>query len=327
MTEATKTRTTKPALNEPALPDATLHACRPNEPTTGVITKNTICTASRKSAGFVRHIEFDVSGTPLEGVCRSGQSVGVLPEGVDNRGKPHRPRLYSLANPTGGEDGAGKILSTTVKRTIDEDWDNGTLFLGVASNYLCDLQEGDPVQLTGPNGKRFLLPDDTSKHDYIFFATGTGIAPFRGFLKELLDKDEDSRVVLVMGAPYATDLLYHDQLLALSQRHERFTYLTALSRQHNEDGKGRMYVQHRLDSHAELFRPMLASERTLIYVCGIAGMEVGIMQQLARMETGDTLEQYMRAEPEALADIDNWDSKMILRKVKPSKRVLLEVYA
>ncbi len=313
--------------NVPVLPDATLHACRPNEPTTARVTKNDICTASRKSAGFVRHVEFDVSGTPLEGVCMSGQSVGVLPPGADDRGKPHRPRLYSLANPTAGEDGDRKVLSTIVKRTLDEHWETGKLFLGVASNYLCDLQEGDEVRLTGPNGKRFLLPQDTSKHDYVFFATGTGIAPFRGFLHELLAKDESARIVLVMGAPYETDLLYHDDFLALSQQHERFTYLTALSRQPNPDTNGRLYVQNRLGTHADLFRPMLASERTLIYVCGIARMEAGILQQLARMETGDSLRQYMNPEPEALADIDNWDSRAVLRNVKPTKRVLLEVYA
>jgi ferredoxin--NADP+ reductase len=271
----------------------------------------------------VRHIEIDVSGTPLEGVCMSGQSVGVLPPGEDERGRPHRPRLYSLANPTGGETGDGTIISTTVKRTIDENWETGKLFLGVASNYLCDVQEGDEVQLTGPNGKRFLLPADTSKHDYIFFATGTGIAPFRGFIRELLAKEEESRVVLVMGAPYNTDLLYHDELLAFERDHERFTYLTAISR----EGDERTYVQDRLTSDDELFAPMLVSERTLIYVCGIAGMEVGILRHLAETLTGDTLAQYMSLDPGLLSDAQPWTSRMIHRQVRPTRRVLLEVYA
>ena len=157
---------TSPTINEPVLPEATMHACRPNEPATAVVTKNELCTAGRKAAGFVRHVEIDVSGTPLEGVCRSGQAIGIIPPGEDERGRPHKLRLYSLACPTGGEDGAGKILSTTVKRTIDEHWDNHRLFCGVASNYLCDVQEGDQVLVTGPNGKRFLLPEDPHQHEY-----------------------------------------------------------------------------------------------------------------------------------------------------------------
>ena len=140
-------------------------------------------------------------------------------------------------------------------------------------------------------------------------------------------EDEASRVVLVMGAPYETDLLYHDDFLTLSERHDRFTYLTALSRQPNADGPTRLYAQDRLKTHADIFRPMLASERTLIYVCGIAGMEVGILQQLARTETGDTLQQYMNPDPEVLSAIEQWDAKLVLRKVRPTKRVLLEVYA
>lgn len=321
---------TSPTINEPVLPEATMHACRPNEPATGVVTKNELCTAGRKSAGFVRHVEIDVSGTALEGVCRSGQAIGIIPPGEDERGRPHRLRLYSLACPTGGEDGEGKIISTTVKRTIDEHWENHKLFLGVASNYLCDVQEGEKVLLTGPNGKRFLLPEDPNQHDYLFFATGTGIAPFRGMVLELLRGGYKGNVTLVMGAPYATDLLYHNELLALRDAHPNFRYLPAISRESNViDGTSHdtMYVQDRIRTDAEALRAQLVGEKNLIYVCGVAGMELGIFQQLAKSLTGDSLEQYLQADREALADIDNWDRRMIHKQVKPTRRVMLEVYA
>lgn len=321
---------TSPTINEPVLPEATMHACRPNDPATAVITKNELCTAGRKSAGFVRHVEIDVSGTPLEGVCRSGQAIGIIPPGEDERGRPHRLRLYSLACPTGGEDGAGKIISTTVKRTIDEHWDNHKLFLGVASNYLCDVQEGDKVRVTGPNGKRFLLPQDPGQHDYLFFATGTGIAPFRGMILELLRAGFAGHVTLVMGTPYATDLLYHNELLALQDAHPNFRYLPAISRENNViDGvpHDRMYVQDRIRTNADELRAQLVSEKNLIYVCGVAGMELGIFQQIAKTLTGDALEQYLQVDREALADIDNWDRRMIHKQVKPTRRVMLEVYA
>lgn len=302
-----------------------MHLVRPTEPVTGVVVKSEICTLP-KAAGFVRHVEIDVGGTPLAGAFRAGQSFGVVPPGVDEKGACHKVRLYSIASPSRGEDGAGRVISTTVKRTIEEHWDHHRLFLGVASNYLCDCQIGDEVKVSGPNGKRFLIPESAGAHDYLFIATGTGIAPFRGMLMDLLSSGCKSRVTLIMGSPYATDLLYHDFFLQQQQDHENFTYISALSRQPQDDGKPAMYVQQRLATERDRLLPLLAGDRTLIYICGIAGMELGIFKEVARLLSGEHLEQYLQVEPAARADIDNWTRRMIHKEVKPTRRVFMEVY-
>ena len=67
----------------PELVPAKMHLASPAAPVTGKVVRNERCTASKKAAGFVRHIEFDVSGTPLAGSFVSRQSFGVLPPGVD----------------------------------------------------------------------------------------------------------------------------------------------------------------------------------------------------------------------------------------------------
>lgn len=309
-----------------ALPEAKMHLYRPNEPVVAKVVKNEICTA-RKAAGFVRHLEFDVSGTQLAGNVLPGQSIGVLAPGNDEKGRPHAVRLYSVASPTAGEDGSGAIISTTVKRTIDEHWETHKLFLGVASNYLCDLQVGDPVRLSGPNGKKFLLPTDLNAHDYVFFATGTGIAPFRGMVLDLIQRKSTSKVALIMGSPYATDLLYHDLFTRLASEHKNFTYLTAVSREKQHDGHDPMYVQDRITASQDVLLPLLSSDRTLVYVCGIAGMELGIFQHMARHLPPSTLEQYLTVDPAAMGDIPSWNRKMLHRELKVSKRVFLEVYA
>lgn len=307
-------------------PEVHMHLVRPTEPTTGVVTRNEICTAGRKAAGFVRHIEIDVSGTALEGSFRAGQSFGVVPPGVGPSGRPHAVRLYSIASPTSGEDGQGRVLSTTVKRTIDEHWETRRLFLGVASNYLCDLHEGDPVQVAGPNGKRFLLPARPEEHDYLFIATGTGIAPFRGMVGELLGAGCPSRVHLIMGSPYESDLLYHAEFLQRQEAHENFAYLTAISRERDGVSGRSMYVQDRLEVERERLLPLLASERTLIYICGVAGMELGIFQTLARIVPRSALDAYLRIDDAAMADIAGWSRRMIHREVRPTRKVFLEVY-
>ena len=310
----------------PQMPEVTQHLVKPNDPIVAKIHSSRICTASRKAAGFVRHIEIDVTGTALENGWVAGQSFGVIPAGETDAGKAHKLRLYSIASPSKGETGDGTILSTTTKRLIDEDWVDHRLRLGTCSNYLCDLQPGEPVYITGPAGKRFVLPKDPSKHDYLFIATGTGIAPFRGLTSDLIAQGMPSRVDLIMGAPYASDLLYHDQLQQWQNDYKNLTYRTAISRHLVEGQSRKLYVQDRLTEDADQLAGMLASERTLIYICGIAGMEIGIFQTLARMLPPEQLAQYLTLDPEIAGNIDCWERKMIPRAIKPTKRVFLEVY-
>ena len=133
-----------------------MHVAMPNAPVAARIASTRLCMRG-KSASFVRHVEIDLAGTPLEGAFRAGQSFGVVPAGVDAAGKPHKVRLYSLASPTWGEDGHGRIIATTPKRMIAErepqserdDASDHSLFLGVCSNWLCDRRAGDSVDVSG----------------------------------------------------------------------------------------------------------------------------------------------------------------------------------
>jgi ferredoxin--NADP+ reductase len=314
----------------PILPDVAQHLVKPNAPVVGKVHSTRICTKSRKAAGFVRHVEIDVSGTPLENAWTAGQSFGVVPPGVTESGKPHKLRLYSIAAPTGGETGDGTIITTTVKRLVDEHWDSHKLVTGECSNYLCDLNVGDEVTLTGPVGKRFLLPTTPEEHDYIFIATGTGIAPFRGMITDLINKSGreglTSRVALFMGTPYESDLLYDDTLTQWSKEHEQFSYHSAISRHTTSDQPRKLYVQDRLAEDRDQLAPLLACERTLIYVCGIAGMELGVFQTLAKLLPPEQLGQYLQIDTDIADDIDQWERRMIPKKIKKTKRVFLEVY-
>merc|ERR1711988_206878 len=57
---------------------------------------------------------------------------------------------------------------------------------GVCSNYLCDAEPGDDLKVTGPTGKVMLIPEkENFDADLIMVATGTGIAPYRSFIRRL----------------------------------------------------------------------------------------------------------------------------------------------
>jgi ferredoxin--NADP+ reductase len=129
-----------------------------------------------------------------------------------------------------------------------------------------------------------------------------------------------------MGAAYATDLLYDQAFIDMAARHPRFTYLTAISREQQRDGQGPMYVQNRVRTNADLIVPLLEGERTLVYICGLAGMELGILQEMARRLSPSALEQYVHADAAALANVAGWERRMLHKEVKPTRRVFLEVY-
>jgi len=321
-------------VSEPVFPKAKLNLVKPKDPCLGRVTASRLC-MNGKSASFVRHVDIDVSGTPLAGNFLAGQSFGVLPPGERDDGKPHPVRLYSIACPSWGEDGQGNIVSTTPKRLIDErrpqkdgdDPDDHRLFLGVTSNYLCDLRVGDEVKLTGPAGKRFLLPSNPADHDYLFIATGTGIAPFRGMAMELLEHPDgptDSQIHLVMGAPYHTDLLYHDLFSHYQNQFDNFEYDVAISRESRGTGKPGLYVDRLIDQQIDRFRELLSSPRTLLYICGLEGMQIGVFTCLA---THGLHAGYVNVTGE-LEDVDpkDWQPQQIKRYVRPTARCMIEVY-
>ncbi|MHC5024199.1 MAG: ferredoxin reductase domain-containing protein [Planctomycetota bacterium] len=320
--------------HDPVLPDAKMNLVPPTKPVTGRIVSNDSCLYG-KSSSFVRHTAIDVSGTPLAGSFLAGQSFGVIAPGVDAKGKPHKVRLYSISTPSWGDDGEGNVLATSCKRTIDEyqaqksgdDPDAHHLFLGVCSNYMCDLQPGAEIQVSGPNGKRFLLPVNTDEHDYLFLATGTGIAPYRGMIMELLERPGGpcpSRVHLVMGTPYTTDLIYHDEFLALAAKHDNFQYDWAISREPRAGSTRGIYVDRLLEEQLEVFGPMLENPRTLVYICGLIGMQNGLYKVFARHGLA---ESYLTIKDE-LADVppDDWKHDQIRRYIRSTARCMVEVY-
>ncbi|KAF3494196.1 hypothetical protein DY000_02055176 [Brassica cretica] len=116
---------------------------RPKEPYTGKVLLNTKITAD-DAPGETWHM---------------GQSVGVIADGIDKNGKPHKVRLYSIASSALGDLGNSETVSLCVKRLVYTN-DAGEVVKGVCSNFLCDLKPGSDVKLTGPVGKEMLMPKD-----------------------------------------------------------------------------------------------------------------------------------------------------------------------
>ncbi|MFA5669110.1 MAG: hypothetical protein WC967_07690 [Balneolaceae bacterium] len=307
-------------MAEIILPEVELNIYSPKNPTEVTIVENYICSAE-SSPNIVRHITFDVSGTELEGRVKVGQSIGFLAPGENDKGRPHKLRLYSVSSPSKGEGGKQHLVSTTVKRSIDEI--DGKLYLGVCSNYLADLKPGDKIKATGPSGKRYLLPENAGEFNYVFFATGTGIAPFRGMIMELFESGLKGSVALIFGCPYRTDLLYPAYFNEMAEKHDNFHYITCVSREDRRADGSKKYVQSSIEDSKDILGPILEQENTLIYLCGMKGMESGIYHNLALQGYKD----YLRLSgPLVEMPSEEWQWEDIKKFIKPSDRTFEEVY-
>ena len=161
----------------------------------------------------VRHIVLDFGNAAFP--VLEGQSIGILPPGTDAGGKPHYLRLYSVASARDGERPGHNNVALTVKRvTVDHE---GRPTAGVASNYLCDLAKGDTVQVVGPYGTTYLMPNHPGSN-LLMICTGTGSAPMRAMTewrRRHQGTGETGRLMLFFGARSADELPYHGPLLKL----------------------------------------------------------------------------------------------------------------
>ena len=160
----------------------------------------------------------------------AGQFVSAVAE--DAKGKL-QTRAYSMASAP-----RGNRFELCVNR-VEE---------GFFSNHLADLPDlpiGSTIQVHGPHG-HFVLHQPIT--DSILVATGTGVAPMRGYTQWLFpadgpDRSEGKQIWLVYGTRHESDLYYHQEFEALAARKPNFHYLPTLSRG-LESWKGlRGYVQ------------------------------------------------------------------------------------
>jgi ferredoxin-NADP reductase len=214
--------------------------------------------------GACFHLEFAVE--ELEKFdFQPGQFVSFL--ALDPVGK-HQTRAYSIASAP-----RANRFDVCVNRV------DGGFF----SNLLCDLKEGDSLQFHGPHGL-FLLRAPVT--DSIFIATGTGIAPMRGFVEYLFpdegeDRSQGRNFWLVYGTRYETELYYEDYFERIAASRPNFFYQKTLSRAQESWEGARGYVQELVEQiavehgrrSAQDLRPVSGAAYTIhAYICGLNEM-------------------------------------------------------
>lgn len=242
----------------------------PANPIVATVTGNYRLTDEDASSD-IHHIVLDFGATPFP--VLEGQSIGIIPPGTDEKGRPHLLRMYSVASPRDGERPHYNNLALTVKR-VSEDHE-GKPTRGVASNYVCDLKKGDKVQVTGPYGATYLMPNHPGS-SIMMICTGTGSAPMRAMTerrRRRRDRSEGGELVLFFGARAPSELPYFGPLQKLPKDFIDINF--AFSR---VPGEPKRYVQDAIRERADKVFAMLNDDHCYIYICGLKGMESGVLE-------------------------------------------------
>lgn len=140
---------------------------------------------------------------------------------------------------------------------------------GKASKYLLEMGEGSPITFQGPSG-RFTCVDEAEGR--YFVATGSGLAPIMGMIRDELPKN-GTEITLLFGVRSEDDVFWVDRLEELKKKYEFFSYHVTLSQPKPNGGwaglRGRVtdHLLHHLIKHH-------------YYLCGGAPMVKDVRGQL-----------------------------------------------
>ncbi len=194
-----------------------------------------------------KHFEWEVvKGGRFEFLA--GQFISLT---IERNGEQHT-RAYSIASPPRG----GARFDLCLNRV------EGGLF----SNYLCDLPPGATITFNGPHG--FFTLQQPIQRDQVFIATGTGIAPIRGMLAELMAQEPHNpfQVWLLFGVRRPETVLYREEFAEWAAAHPRFHFVPILSRPpegwHGRTGHVQQHLRLLLGGRSDF----------TAYICGLKAM-------------------------------------------------------
>lgn len=229
---------------------------------------------------------------------KPGQSIGVIIPGPHEMGHEHHFRLYSIADtPSRSEDGKPRI-TIAVRRCAYIDEFSGERYNGIASNYVCDRGVDDELEITGPYGYAFEVPEDKDAN-LILIGAGTGIAPFRAFIKHIYKDIGDWRgkVRLFYGAHTGLELVYmNEHRDDFTQYYDEDTFEAFKAVSPKPSWADPIAWDYCLEERSSEILAMLSDPKTHVYVAGLKDVREQLDKVFADMMDSEERWQRRRAE-------------------------------
>ncbi|MFN3147936.1 MAG: NADH:ubiquinone reductase (Na(+)-transporting) subunit F [Paracoccaceae bacterium] len=149
---------------------------------------------------------------------------------------------------------------------------------GIVSSYLCSVNPGDPVTVSGPFGS-FRAQD--TEAEMVLIGGGVGMAPLRAIILDQLGRVGSGRKISFWyGARSLRELYYAEEFDALAAQHPNFSWTVALSEPSPEDNwQGPQGFIHSVVWQTYL-RDHPAPEACEYYLCGPPMMIRAVMGML-----------------------------------------------
>lgn len=270
-----------------------------NETTEAIVQASTRITP--ESTHEVRQIKLRVDEPAF--YFLEGQNIGVLVPGPHPFGNKSHHRYYTIANAQG--DDSGVELELLVRRCAYIDEVSGEEYPGIASHYLCNAKVGDKIALTGPYRSPFRIPADRNSN-LLMLGTGTGIAPFRAFLRRVYEERNDwgGKVRLYFGARAGTELLYMNDLNNdLANYYDQKTFQAIQSLSKGVLGDAADALRDGVEAHAEEVWDLVCSPSTHVYLAGMKKAADEFNASMAKLAGSDAQWQAIK---QGLVDDRRW---------------------
>ncbi|MHC4591814.1 MAG: FAD-binding oxidoreductase [Planctomycetota bacterium] len=105
---------------------------------------------------------------------------------------------------------------------------------GICTTFVFEvMKEGDEIRINGPYGDFYLREADG---EIMFIAGGSGIAPIRSILLQMVETGSKRKATFFYGANELRDLYLVDEMKSFEEQLPNFTYIPALARPGPQDG-------------------------------------------------------------------------------------------
>lgn len=135
---------------------------------------------------------------------------------------------------------------------------------GMGTTYLANLALGEEISILGPMGVFTLVDNDETALNFV--ATGSGVAPFRSMILDLLINKKDKRdMTLYWGLRHENTLFWQDEFLDLAEAHDNFHFHPVISKPSSEWPLCQGHVTNCVSVHPQI-------DGAGYYLCGNAKM-------------------------------------------------------